>query len=45
LKTTAVNPIDFNIDPWDRLLRQYVDRQGRVNYRAWKAEAMGDLTA
>jgi len=45
LKTTAVNPTDFNIDPWDRLLKQYVDRQGRVNYRAWKAEAMGDLTA
>ncbi|MGV0103889.1 hypothetical protein NSTCB13_02528 [Nostoc sp. DSM 114160] len=28
--------IDF--EPWDRLLRQYVDRQGRVNYIAWKTE-------
>ncbi|MDZ8264048.1 hypothetical protein [Nostoc sp. ChiQUE01b] len=28
--------IDF--EPWDRLLRLYVDRQGRVNYIAWKTE-------
>ncbi len=28
--------IDF--EPWDRLLRQYVDQQGRVNYVAWKKE-------
>ncbi|MEH2167615.1 MAG: hypothetical protein V7K41_13240 [Nostoc sp.] len=28
--------IDF--EPWDRLLRQYVERQGRVNYIAWKTE-------
>jgi Protein of unknown function, DUF547 len=26
--------IDFSV--WDRLLRQYVDDQGRVDYRAWK---------
>ncbi|MBH8551608.1 DUF547 domain-containing protein [Nostocaceae cyanobacterium CENA357] len=28
--------IDF--EPWDTLLRQYVDQQGRVNYLAWKTE-------
>ncbi|MBG1241853.1 DUF547 domain-containing protein [Nostoc sp. NZL] len=28
--------IDF--EPWDRLLRQYVDEQGRVDYIAWKTE-------
>ncbi|MEH1919224.1 DUF547 domain-containing protein [Nostoc sp.] len=28
--------IDF--EPWDRLLRQYVDQEGRVNYIAWKTE-------
>ncbi|MEH2289085.1 hypothetical protein [Nostoc sp.] len=28
--------IDFEF--WDRLLRQYVDPQGRVNYIAWKTE-------
>ncbi|QIR35350.1 DUF547 domain-containing protein [Tolypothrix sp. PCC 7910] len=28
--------IDF--DAWDRLLRQYVDQQGRVDYLAWKTE-------
>ncbi|MDZ7957788.1 MAG: DUF547 domain-containing protein [Aulosira sp. DedQUE10] len=28
--------IDF--EPWDRLLHQYVDQQGRVNYLAWKTE-------
>ncbi|MBD2163268.1 DUF547 domain-containing protein [Calothrix membranacea FACHB-236] len=28
--------IDF--EPWDRLLRQYVDQQGRVDYLAWKTE-------
>ncbi|QLE49548.1 DUF547 domain-containing protein [Nostoc sp. C057] len=35
--------IDF--EPWDRLLRQYVDQQGRVDYFAWKTEqpqALGD---
>jgi len=29
--------INFTI--WDKLLRQYVDSQGRVNYSAWKAES------
>lgn len=24
---------------WDQLLHQYVDAQGKVNYRAWKADA------
>lgn len=33
--------LDFQ--PWDQLLRQYVDEQGRVNYRAWKAEASQPL--
>ncbi|EAW44583.1 hypothetical protein N9414_05939 [Nodularia spumigena CCY9414] len=28
--------IDF--EPWDQLLRQDVDHQGRVNYLAWKRE-------
>ncbi|MBD2184126.1 DUF547 domain-containing protein [Aerosakkonema funiforme] len=28
--------IDFA--PWDALLRQYVDTQGRVDYQAWKRE-------
>jgi hypothetical protein len=28
--------IDFQ--PWDRLLRQYVDQHGRVDYLAWKTE-------
>ncbi|MBE8989545.1 DUF547 domain-containing protein [Nostoc sp. LEGE 12450] len=35
--------IDF--EPWDRLLRQYVDQQGRVDYITWKTEqpqALGD---
>jgi len=41
----TANAIDCNVDPWDHLLRQYVDRQGRVNYRDWKAQSMGDLTA
>ncbi len=30
--------------PWDLLLRKYVDRQGMVNYTAWKA-SRGDLQA
>lgn len=29
--------IDF--DPWDQMLQQYVDLQGRVDYRAWQAAA------
>ncbi|MCC5669423.1 DUF547 domain-containing protein [Nostoc sp. CHAB 5784] len=28
----------INFEPWDRLLRQYVDQQGRVDYVAWKKE-------
>jgi hypothetical protein len=28
----------INFTPWDNLLRQYVNTQGRVNYRAWKSE-------
>ncbi|NJL64199.1 MAG: DUF547 domain-containing protein [Methylacidiphilales bacterium] len=30
------NLIDFNV--WDELLKQYVDKQGQVNYLAWKQE-------
>jgi len=29
----------LNFTLWDKLLRQYVDSQGRVNYLAWKAES------
>ncbi|WP_331001337.1 DUF547 domain-containing protein [Nostoc sp. WHI] len=32
----TTNLIDF--EPWDRLLRQYVDQHGRVDYGAWKKE-------
>jgi len=28
----------INFTPWDQLLRQYVDSQGCVDYRTWKAE-------
>src|SRR6476469_9374949 len=28
----------INFTPWDNLLRQYVNTQGRVNYRDWKSE-------
>ncbi|MBD2681743.1 MULTISPECIES: DUF547 domain-containing protein [Nostoc] len=28
--------LDFEV--WDKLLRQYVDQEGRVNYAAWKTE-------
>ena len=28
----------FNFAPWDTLLHQYVDTQGRVNYSRWKQE-------
>jgi hypothetical protein len=31
--------ITLNFDPWDKLLHQYVDKQGRVNYKTWKAES------
>lgn len=34
--------IDF--EPWDKLLRQYVDAQGRVDYSAWKKEQPQALT-
>ena len=33
--------IDF--EPWDRLLRQYVDQQGCINYLAWKTEQPQEL--
>jgi hypothetical protein len=29
----------INFATWDKLLRQYVDSHGRVNYSAWKAES------
>jgi hypothetical protein len=29
----------INFSVWDKLLHQYVDAQGRVNYQAWKAES------
>jgi hypothetical protein len=29
----------INFTTWDKLLRQYVDSQGRVDYLAWKAES------
>jgi Protein of unknown function, DUF547 len=34
--------LDFK--PWDELLRQYVDNQGRVNYQSWKVESRQKLT-
>ncbi|MFB2937809.1 DUF547 domain-containing protein [Aerosakkonemataceae cyanobacterium BLCC-F154] len=34
--------IDFTI--WDRLLRQYVDKFGRINYSAWQRENYQTLT-
>ncbi len=34
--------IDF--EPWDRLLHQYVDQQGRVDYAAWKKEQPQAIT-
>lgn len=34
----------LNFKPWDELLRQYVDSQGKVNYRSWKAESRQKLT-
>jgi len=33
--------IDFA--PWDRLLREYVDDRGRVDYARWQREAIPDL--
>ena len=32
-----------NFEPWNRMLHQYVDREGHVNYSTWKAEAATDL--
>jgi hypothetical protein len=32
-----------NFEQWDQLLHQYVDSQGKVNYRAWKAESAAAL--
>lgn len=29
----------LNFESWDRMLHQYVDTQGRVNYQTWKQEA------
>lgn len=34
--------IDF--EPWDKLLRQYVDQQGRVDYAAWKKDQPQAIT-
>jgi hypothetical protein len=33
----------LNFEPWDRMLHQYVDVQGRVNYQTWKLESAGAL--
>lgn len=33
----------LNFEPWDRMLHQYVDAQGRVNYQTWKVAAVGEL--
>ena len=38
-----INSIDFST--WDDLLQRYVDAEGRVNYRRWKAEAADVLSA
>jgi hypothetical protein len=32
-----------NFDIWDKMLQQYVDEQGRVDYQTWKAEAVTEL--
>ena len=34
----------LNFEPWDKLLNQYVDCQGLVNYRAWNAQSTQKLT-
>ncbi|MDJ0715398.1 MAG: DUF547 domain-containing protein [Prochloraceae cyanobacterium] len=34
--------LDFQ--PWDELLKQYVDSQGKINYQAWKAHSKQKLT-
>lgn len=33
-----------NFKPWDELLRQYVDGQGRVDYQSWQAKSRQKLT-
>jgi hypothetical protein len=33
----------LNFAPWNQMLQQYVDDQGRVNYREWKAESEPQL--
>jgi len=33
--------LDF--EPWDQLLRRYVDIQGRVDYQTWKRESVPEL--
>ncbi|MEG3977395.1 DUF547 domain-containing protein [Microcoleus sp. herbarium8] len=38
-----INSIDFST--WDDLLQRYVDAEGRVNYRRWKAEVADVLSA
>lgn len=35
VKRVSIKKIDHSI--WDRLLRKYVDNEGMVNYKAWKA--------
>jgi hypothetical protein len=34
----------INFNPWDELLHQYVDNQGRVDYQAWQTESRQKLT-
>ena len=34
----------LNFQPWDKLLNQYVDSQGLVNYQAWKEQSPQKLT-
>jgi hypothetical protein len=33
----------FDFEQWDQLLHQYVDAQGKVDYRGWKAESAAPL--
>src|SRR5579883_425276 len=33
----------LNFESWDKMLHQYVDVQGRVNYSTWKLESAGEL--
>ncbi len=34
----------LNLEPWDKLLNQYVDCQGLINYQAWKTQSTQKLT-